>query len=60
MKNQYRGGDCIKKGAGAWTVSQFKGWLGKKEGEVFLRGGGGLTYPNAHYDQLCQKILELV
>ena len=35
-KNQYRGGDCLKRGA--WTVCQFKGRLGKKEGVVFLRG----------------------
>ena len=31
-KNQYRGGDCLKKGA--WTVCQFKGGggLGKNKG----------------------------
>ena len=34
MKNQYRGEDCLKRGA--WTVCQFKeGGLGKKEGVVF-------------------------
>ena len=37
MKNQYREGDCLKRGA--WTVCQFKGGLGKKEGVVLLRGG---------------------
>ena len=26
-------GDCLKRGT--WTVCQFKGELGKKEGEVF-------------------------
>ena len=38
MKNQYREGDCLKRGA--WTVCQFKGGLGKKEGVVLVRGGG--------------------
>ena len=37
MKNQYSEGDCLKRGA--WTVCQFKGGLGKKEGVVLLRGG---------------------
>ena len=38
MKNQYRGGDCLKRGA--WTVCRFKEGLGKKEGEgvVFEKG----------------------
>ena len=36
MKNRYRGGDYLKRGA--WTVCRFKGELGKKEGVVFLRG----------------------
>ena len=46
MKNQYRGRDCLKRGA--WTVCRFKGGggLGKKDGVVFLREG---WYPNAHY-----------
>ena len=35
-ENQYRGGAYLKRGA--WTVCQFKGGLGKKEGLVFLRG----------------------
>ena len=39
MKNQYRGGDCPNRGA--WTISKFKGKLGKKEGGGF-EGGGGL------------------
>ena len=40
MKNQYRGGNCLKKGR-----------VGKKEvSGVFERGGGG-WYPNAHYEQ---------
>ena len=33
---------------GAWTVCRFKGWIGRKEGVVFLGGEGG-RYPNAHY-----------
>ena len=34
-KNQYRGGDCLKKGA--WTVCRFKGRgsLARKKGVVF-------------------------
>ena len=38
MKNQYVGGDCLKKG----ELGQFvdlSGGLSKKEGVVFLRGG---------------------
>ena len=38
MKNQYREGNCLKRGEGAWTVCQFKKGLGKKEGVVILRG----------------------
>ena len=40
-RNQYRGGNCLKRGA--WTVCRFKGGgLGKKErGGVFDGGGGG-------------------
>ena len=30
MKNQYREGECLKRGA--WSVSSFKRVLGKKEG----------------------------
>ena len=37
MKNQYREGNCLKRGEGAWTVCQFKKGLGKKEGVVILR-----------------------
>ena len=40
MKSQYTGGNCLKKGA--WTVCRFKGWLGKKEREVFF---GGVDIP---------------
>ena len=36
-------GNCLKRGA--WTVCQFKGRLGKKEGVVFLRGEGGVDTP---------------
>ena len=35
-KNQYRGGNCLKRGA--WTVSSFKGGFARKRGMVFLRG----------------------
>ena len=38
MKNQYIRGHCLKRGV--WTVYRFKRGLGKKEGVVFLRGGG--------------------
>ena len=38
-KNQYIVGNCLKRGT--WTVSRFKGRLGKKEEVVFLKGGGG-------------------
>ena len=40
MKNQYIGGNCLKKGA--WTVCRFKGGggLGEKEGVVFVFEGG--------------------
>ena len=39
-KNQYRGGDCLKRGA--WTVCRFKGGFGKKEGGGVFEGGGWL------------------
>ena len=29
-KNQYTGGDCLKRVRGTWTVCRFKGELGKK------------------------------
>ena len=35
-KNQYRGGDCLKRGA--WTVCRFKGGFGKKEGGGVFEG----------------------
>ena len=38
-KNQYRGGDCLKKGGGVWAVCRFKGELGKKEGGGDFEGG---------------------
>ena len=44
MKNQYRLGDCLKRGA--WADCKFKGGLGKKEGVVFMRGS---CDPNPHY-----------
>ena len=44
LKNQYVGGDCLKRG-GAWTVCWFKGGLARKKGLCFWRG----WYPNAHY-----------
>ena len=43
MKNQYRGGSYLKRGA--WTICRFKGaW---QEREVGVFDGG--WYPNAHY-----------
>ena len=44
MKNHYIGGNCLKK-EGAWIVCRFKKGLGKKEGVVFLKGGGGVITP---------------
>ena len=41
----------MPKKRGAWTVWQFKGELGKKQGVVFLMGGG--LYPNAYYEDCC-------
>ena len=38
--NIWGGGELPKKGGGAWTISRFRGGLGKKDGVVFLRGGG--------------------
>ena len=46
MESQYRGGDCLKRGA--WTVCQFKGRLGKKEGVVSLRGGDTTMHTMNH------------
>ena len=45
-KKQYRGGDCLKRGA--WTVWKFKeeGVWQEREGGVFE---GGCWYPDAHY-----------
>ena len=43
-KNQYRRGNFLKKGGGAWTVCRFKGGLDKKEGVV-----RGVWHPDAHY-----------
>ena len=51
MKNQYRGGNCLKRGA--WTVCRFKGGLARKGG-VFEGG----WYPNVHYE--CGFTLKLV
>ena len=45
-KNKYRGEDCPKRGA--WTVCQFKRWLRKKDGVVFLTGA---LIPKAHYEE---------
>ena len=38
MKNQYREGNCLKRGLGQFA--DLGGGLGKKEGLVFLRGWG--------------------
>ena len=37
MKNQYREGNCLKRGA--WTVYRFKGRLGNKEEGGVFKGG---------------------
>ena len=44
MKNQRVGGIALK-GGGAWSVSQFKGGVGKKEGVVVFLREGGCWYP---------------
>ena len=44
MKNQYRGGDCLKRGHGQFV--DLRGMLGKKGRVVFLTGR---WYPNAHH-----------
>ena len=54
MKNHYIGGNCLKK-EGAWIVCRFKKGLGKKEGVVFFKGGGGVDNPNANYDSSSYK-----
>ena len=38
-KKQYIGGNCIKKGGGAWIVCRFKRGLGKKDGGGVFEGG---------------------
>ena len=49
-KNQYIGGNCLKRGGGgARAVSRFGGGLAKK------KGGG---YPNAHYGPITTKPAE--
>ena len=42
-------GDCLKRGLGQSADLGGRGGVGKKEGVVFLRGGGrGGWYPNEH------------
>ena len=45
-KSQYRGERLPKKGEELGLFPDLRGWLGKKKGVVFLRGGWD---PNAHY-----------
>ena len=47
MKNHYIGGLPKKRGGGLGQFVDSRGGLGKKEGVVFLSGGGGgiLQYP---------------
>ena len=45
-KNQYRGGDCLKRG-GLNSLSIYKGGGVARKKEVFLRGD---WYPNTHYE----------
>ena len=52
MKNQYVGGNCLKRGV--WTVRKFKGGLGEKEGVMFIFKGWGVN-PNAHYASLHKR-----
>ena len=45
MKNQYGGGDYLKRGGGPWTVCRFKGGdLLRNSGGVF-EGGRGIDTP---------------
>ena len=64
LKNQYRGGDCLKKGGGAWTVCQFIGRLGKKEGDGVFEvdwypntHNGGRSSPDNFLEKLVAKLL---
>ena len=43
MKNQYRGGNCLKRGGGLGQFADLKGGggLARKRGVVFLKGGRG-------------------
>ena len=48
MKNQYRGGNCLKRGGGLGQFADLKGGggLARKRGVVFLKGGrGGVDTP---------------
>ena len=45
MKNQYRGGNCLKR-EGLGQCADLRGLLGKKEEGGVFEGG---WYPNAHY-----------
>ena len=52
MKNWYKGGGLPKKvGLDSLQIADLRtgGGLGKKEGVLFLKGGGGEWYPNARY-----------
>ena len=44
-KNRYRGGNCLKKGGGAWTICRFKEGAWQERRGVVFEGGG---YPDAH------------
>ena len=44
----------LPKKRGTWTVCRFKGGLGKKE------RGGGVFYPNAHYDKFGNRQTSLI
>ena len=46
MKNQYRGGNCLKRGGPGQFADLGGGGGGKKEGDGVFEGG---WYPNAHY-----------
>ena len=47
IKNWYKAGDCLKKGA--WQFADLRGGAcQEREGAVFERMGGG-WYPKAHY-----------
>ena len=40
MKNQYKGGNCLKDGGGLGQFADLRGGAWQERGVVFLTGGG--------------------